>query len=62
MIRKGKITFIDEDKSGVITDENEQEITFSLTDFKSEVWIGMDIYFKIEMSKTGLVASAIEPV
>ncbi|MCZ4244067.1 hypothetical protein [Pedobacter punctiformis] len=61
MIRKGTITFIDEDRSGVITDENEQEITFSLENYKNQVWIGMDIYFVIEMSQTGLVANGIEP-
>lgn len=56
MLRKGKITSINEAGTGIITDENEQEIPFALgTSFFYNV-VGADVNFDIALKPDGLVA------
>ena len=56
MLRKGKITSIKEDGSGIITDENEQEIHFRLEKSFFENLTGASVSFEIELSIDGLIA------
>ncbi|GAA3964357.1 hypothetical protein GCM10022246_16900 [Pedobacter ginsengiterrae] len=56
MLRKGKITLIDDNGFGVITDENEQEIPFSLDHSFFYNLKGADVNFDIELRSDGLVA------
>jgi len=56
MLRKGKITSIKEDGSGIITDENEQEIHFKLEKSFFENLTGAAVSFEIELSNNGLIA------
>ncbi|MFC3559450.1 hypothetical protein [Pedobacter jamesrossensis] len=56
MLRKGKITSINEEGSGIITDENNQEIPFNLgTSFFYNLK-DVKVYFDIELKPEGLVA------
>ncbi|RZL16164.1 MAG: hypothetical protein EOO96_29375 [Pedobacter sp.] len=60
MLRKGKITSFNEDGSGMITDENDQEIPFLTGEIVSKTINGSSVSFKIELSKGGLVAVDVE--
>lgn len=56
MLRKGIITSIDGVGSGIITDENEQEIPFNLgTSFFYNLK-GAEVNFDIDLQPQGLVA------
>lgn len=59
MLRKGKITSIDEAGSGIITDENEQEIPFTLKLHEPANIIGANVSFDIQLKPEGLVATDI---
>lgn len=56
MRRKGKITLIDDEGSGIITDENEQEIPFNLDNSFFYNLKGAEVNFDIELRSEGLVA------
>lgn len=60
MLRKGTITAIEEDGSGIITDENEQEIYFKLEKSFLENLTGAPVSFEIELSNDGLIAVGIK--
>ena len=60
MLRKGTITKIEEDGSGIITDENEQEIQFRLEKSILENLTGVPVSFEIELSTEGLIAVEIK--
>lgn len=60
MLRKGKITSINNDGSGIITDENEQEIPFILGNSIFYNINGADVRFDIELTDIGLVAVDIQ--
>ncbi|KQR67286.1 hypothetical protein [Pedobacter sp. Leaf176] len=60
MLRKGTITSINEDGSGIITDDNEQEIHFRLEKNFFENLKGVPVSFDIELSPEGLVAVGIQ--
>ncbi|MDN3588562.1 hypothetical protein QWY86_17910 [Pedobacter aquatilis] len=60
MLRKGKITSINNDGSGLITDENEQEIPFTLGDSLFYNIKGADVNFNIKLTDAGLVAVDIQ--
>ena len=60
MLRKGKITSFNEDGSGIITDENDQEIPFVMGEVISQNINGSSVSFKIELGKGGLVAVDVE--
>ena len=60
MLRKGTITSIKEDGSGIITDENEQEICFKLEKSFLENLTGTPVSFEIELSPDGLIAVGIK--
>ncbi|WP_231463614.1 MULTISPECIES: hypothetical protein [unclassified Pedobacter] len=56
MLREGKITSINNDGSGIITDENDQEIPFKLGDNFFYNIKGAKVKFDIELTDAGLVA------
>lgn len=60
MLRKGTITSIDEDGSGIITDDNEQEIHFRLEKNFLKNLTGTPVSFEIELSSEGLIAVGIK--
>lgn len=60
MLRKGKITSIDNDGSGIITDENEQEIPFTLGNSFFYNIKGANVKFDIELTDDGLVAVDVQ--
>lgn len=60
MLRKGKITSINNDGSGVITDENEQEIPFTLGDSFFYNIEGANVKFEIKLTDIGLVAVDVQ--
>jgi len=60
MLRKGTITSIEEDGSGIITDDNEQEIHFRLEKKNLKSLTGTPVSFEIELSPEGLIAVGIK--
>jgi hypothetical protein len=60
MLRKGTITSIETDGSGIITDENDQEIPFVLQEQIVKSLTGTPVQFKIELASSGLIAVCIE--
>jgi len=60
MLRKGKITSINDDGSGIITDENEQEIPFTLGDSFFYNIKDADVKFDIKLTDLGLVAVDVQ--
>ncbi|WP_316829614.1 hypothetical protein [Pedobacter aquatilis] len=60
MLRKGTITLIGEDGSGVITDENDQEIPFKFEIDALKKFNGASVSFEIELSVDGLVAVDVQ--
>jgi len=58
--RKGVVAHIDiEENSGIIIDENCQDIYFSFKDLLSFVTINTCVYFEIILSDSGLIATNI---
>ncbi|RDC58142.1 hypothetical protein DU508_04135 [Pedobacter chinensis] len=58
--RKGVVAHIDiEQNSGIIIDENCQDIYFSFKDLLSSVTINSWVYFEIVLSDNGLIATNI---
>ncbi|MCZ4222626.1 hypothetical protein [Pedobacter rhodius] len=60
MLRKGTITSLEEDGSGIITDENEQEICFKLEKSMLENLTGTPVSFEIELTDEGLIAVDVQ--
>jgi len=60
MLRKGTITSIEKDGTGVITDENEQEIPFKLEKSLMQSFNGAVVSFDIELSSAGLIAVGVQ--
>jgi len=60
MLRKGTITSIENDGTGIITDENEQEIPFKLEKSLMQSFNGAAVSFDIELSSAGLIAVGVQ--
>ncbi|MGM9476156.1 hypothetical protein ACS5PU_06990 [Pedobacter sp. GSP4] len=57
MIRTGKIIYLDEIKStGIIQDENEQEIGFDISEWIDGLYLGASVNFNIALCSEGLTA------
>ncbi|WP_378981786.1 hypothetical protein [Pedobacter lithocola] len=60
MLRNGIIKSLNDDYSGVITDENQQDIPFKIDiDFLKNLR-GKNVNFQIELSATGLMAVGVQ--
>ncbi|RNL56672.1 hypothetical protein [Pedobacter jejuensis] len=60
MARNGIIKSLNSDLSGIITDENQQDIPFEIDiDFLKSL-SGKNVSFQIELSATGLVAVDVQ--
>ncbi|GGI24497.1 hypothetical protein [Pedobacter mendelii] len=60
MLRKGIVTLIKEDGSGIITDENDQEIPFKFEKDFLKDFTGATVSFRIDLGNKGLVAVGVQ--